>query len=117
MMVSMPFQLFHYDFVMGTDGEEDVEQEAEDEAWMFFSPSAYPSNTTKDHAHSYWKIDGNRLHESDQQSYVDVEEDSWMFFNPTAIPSKDTFLNAQCKQKAIPAENQANEERKGNEEN
>ena len=25
MMVSMPFQLFHYDFVMGTDGEEEIE--------------------------------------------------------------------------------------------
>ena len=64
MMVSMPFQLFHFDFVMGADGEEDEELEEDADAWMFFAPSAYPSNKVQDHARSYWKIDGNKLHES-----------------------------------------------------
>ena len=61
MMVSMPFQLFHYDFVMGTDGEVEEETEENGEAWMFFAPATYPGKMTLEHAHSYWKIDGDRM--------------------------------------------------------
>ena len=96
MMISMPFQLFHYDFIMGTDGEEEEEEEEDSDAWMFFSPSSYPSKKTKDYAHNYWKIDGNRLHDSKIENPADIEEDSFMFFNASAIPSKDTYFNAAC---------------------
>lgn len=96
MMVSMPFQLLHYDFVLGTDGEVEEEVGEDDEAWMFFTPSSYPSEKTRNHANSYWKIDGNQLHKHDLKSYIDLEEDSWMFFNPSAIPSKEAYLNAKC---------------------
>ena len=95
-MISMPFQLFHYDFIMGTDGEEEEESEEDSDAWMFFSPSSYPSKKTQDFAHNYWKIDGNRMNDSKTESHADVEEDSFMFFNPSAVPSKDTYLNAEC---------------------
>ena len=60
MMVSMPFQLLHYDFIMGTDGEEEEEPEND--------PSSYPSKKTLDYARSYWKIDGNRLHDLEYDS-------------------------------------------------
>ena len=94
----MPFQLLHYDFIMGTDGEEEEELEEDPDAWMFFSPSSYPSKKTLNYAHNYWKIDGNRLHESklENESPANVDEDSFMFFNPSAVPSKDTYLNAEC---------------------
>ena len=63
-MVSMPFQLFHHNFVMGVVGEEEDEIEEEEDAWMFFSPSSYPSKKVEAHARSYWKIDGDYLHEA-----------------------------------------------------
>ena len=59
MMVSMPFQLFHFDFVMGRDVDDDDDEseeassedlddeddmvEEDDAAWMFWSPSAITS--------------------------------------------------------------------------
>ena len=66
-MVSMPFQLFHHNFVLGVVGEEEDEigeEEEEKDAWMFFSPSSYPSKKTEAHARSYWKIDGDYIHEA-----------------------------------------------------
>ena len=103
MMVSMPFQLFHFNFIMGRDMDEEFdepeaatsEDDVEEDAWMFWSPSAFPSKQNELNADSYWKQRGSNLHEASQKYYIDAEEDSFMFFNPSATPSKDMYLSAK----------------------